>query len=204
MLYALLQKGNVIGLFNDPDVCQNMRLGLISNNFCDGSDLLIEIFYTNSILKVHCSELDVKSTFTTESENVSDNNTVVTTTESPVELTSEQRKEIIKMDERKRKEEYNLHVLKQRKERIENQKRVYNVDVELYEKFKKIKQENPTFEIPDMFEKKYEVFEVMDENNQMNIDTFLQLYEKDTINNSWSMLFSGDAKERELLEINDE
>ena len=52
-----------------------------------------------------------------------------------------------------------------------------------------------------MFEKKYMIMETLESENCLNCDTFYQMYDKETIDNSWSGLFTGNAKERELIEV---
>ena len=106
--------------------------------------------------------------------------------------------------DRRRKREYNLSLLKKKKEKIEEQKRIFNIDLELYVKFKKILTENPKFELPDMFEKKYEIMSELENLDKLNCDNFYAVYEDSPIPNKWSMLFSGPAKERELLEVSDD
>ena len=49
--------------------------------------------------------------------------------------------------------------------------------------------------------KKYQIMETLDNENCLNCDTFYQVYDEENISNSWSHLFSGNAKERELLEV---
>ena len=110
-------------------------------------------------------------------------------------------------EEKKKKLEYNLHVLKQRKDRLEESKNTYKVDIELYNKFKKIKSENDEFEIPEMFIEKYTVMSVLEEEGNLDWENFHTNYKKSQMNNSYSILFEGcDAQDRELLIIteNDE
>ena len=51
------------------------------------------------------------------------------------------------------------------------------------------------------FEDKYKVFEILDNEEKLNFINFSQVYEKDIKNTKWSKLFTGNGKERELLEI---
>ena len=98
---------------------------------------------------------------------------------------------------------YNLELLKKRKEKLEEEKRIYKIDLDLYNKFKKIRQEKPDFEIPPMFTKKYDTMLILEEENELNFKNFNSVYEQDVSNTKWSKLFSGPAKERELLEISE-
>jgi len=123
-----------------------------------------------------------------------DNNVVV-------EETEEQKERRIRREKRKNKIDYNLQILKNRKEKLEEGNRVFEIDKDLYLKFKKIKDENESFEIPPMFTKKYDVLKILEEENSLNFESFNQVYEKDVSNTKWSKLFSGNAKERHLLDI---
>ena len=71
----------------------------------------------------------------------------------------------------------------------------------LYNKFKNELKDNPNFQLPDMFEKKYEIMSELENLNKLNCDNFYAVYEDSPMPNKWSMLFSGPAKERELLEV---
>lgn len=106
-----------------------------------------------------------------------------------------------KNQEKKSKLDYNLNILKKKKEKLEEEKRMFEIDLNLYQKFKKIKESNENFIIPDMFEKKYNIFEIMENQNIINLETFNKLYKKDIVNTKWDKIFSGDGKERELLDI---
>ena len=120
---------------------------------------------------------------------------------SVVEETEEQKERRIRREKRKNKIDYNIQILKNRKEKLEEGRRVFEIDKDLYLKFKKIKDENESFEIPPMFTKKYDVLKILEEENSLNFESFDQVYEKDISNTKWSKLFSGNAKERPLLDI---
>ncbi len=189
MLYALLNKKKLFGLFTDLKLCNIAIQGFVSNKLIPKENLVIVAYHENSITKADIQD----SVFEDEqNESFTSNNT---TTE---ELDSTETR--TKKDERKKKIEYNLHILKQRKDRIEESKNTYNVDVELYQKFKKIKSENDEFEIPEMFIEKYTLMSVLEEEGNLNWEYFYNNYKKSQMNNSYSMLFEGcDAKDRELI-----
>ena len=96
--------------------------------------------------------------------------------------------------------EYNLQILNKKKEKLKEKKEKYDIDLNLYKKFKQLKLENNSFVIPDLFTEKYIIMEELSEKNCLNIDNFYKNY---TPNNSSSFnsLFSGDGKQRDLLEI---
>ena len=130
-----------------------------------------------------------------DNDNQDNDNNVV------VEETEEQKERRLRREKRKNKIDYNIQILKNRKEKLEEGKRIFEIDKNLYLKFKKIKDENESFEIPPMFTKKYDVLKILEEESSLNFESFDQVYEKDVSNTKWSKLFSGNAKERHLLDI---
>ena len=118
------------------------------------------------------------------------------------EKKKESNKQNQKIQEKRSKIDYNLNILKKKKEQLEEQKRVFEVDLDLYNKFNKIKNENDSFIIPDIFLQKYNIFKVLHKDNTINLEVFNKLYKKDNTNTKWdNKLFSGDGKDRELLNV---
>ena len=205
MLFALLNKSKILGLFNDYDSCTNMLAGISSHGFVNKSDMNIVAYENNSIKMVKPADIFCSDTEESSSENettISEHNTEPNNTnDNDVVETKEMKEKRLRNEKRANKREYNLNILKQRKEKLEEQKRTYQIDIDLYNKFKNIKSKNDSFEIPEMFEKKYMIMETLESENCLNCDTFYQMYDKETIDNSWSGLFTGNAKERELIEV---
>jgi hypothetical protein len=203
MLFAILYNEKVIGLFDDFTLCNNMVNGLVNNKFVESNNVNIVAYHTNSITYVRPpqpskddSEEESSEYNTTDSDNLINNHT-------QVKETKEEEEKRLRREARRRKQEYNLKILKQRKERLEERQRMFEVDLNLYNKFKKLKSENSVFDIPELFRDKYEIMTELDNLNNLDCDNFYILYEKKPLNNSWSTLFTGDAKDRELLEITD-
>lgn len=197
MLFALLHNQKVLGLFDNYDSCTNMLSGLVSNNFVENDKMNIVAFENNSIKLVKPVNYNIDS----DTEYESESETPVTTEEEPIFESKESKQKKLKEEEKKHKHEYNLNVLKKKKERINEQRRIFAVDIDLYQKFKDIKEKNVNFVIPEMFEKKYIIMEELEKQKCLNCDTFYQVYENDNMDNSWSNLFDGKAKDPELLEI---
>lgn len=179
MLHALLHKKNIIGLFSNYHKCKVMLEGLINNNFVDRKHIEIKSFYNNSILSDEYIE-DNKSNVV---EEFSDNNT--TETDKPA-------KKDITPDEMAKKMELqnNINELKKKKEKMEESKRVYEVDIELYNKFKKIKSSNETFNIPEMFIEKYELFEGLEKENKLCWENYYELYKPKILATGYDKLFN--------------
>ena len=169
MLYGLFNNNNLIGIFNNIDKLNYMIDGLKKNKYA--KNLTYKSFHPNTICEV---------------DNNNDNNHKNDNKEKVV-------KELDKEGlEEKSKIEYELNVLKKEKQRMEDSKKEYEVDLELYNRFKKIFEENPDFELPELFINKYKIFNELDINNNLSWETFYQNYKKENMTNSYSVLFDSD------------
>ncbi len=184
MLHALLHKKNLIGVFSDYQKCKVMLEGLIANNFVDRKNIEIKSFYDNTILSGEYREED--SDESNIVEEFTDNNTTETDNNSkPV------KKELSKEDvEKKINLQNSINELKKKKERMEENKRVYEVDIDLYNKFKKIKETNSNFNIPEMFIDKYELFEGLEKENKLCWENYYELYKPKNISTGYDKLFN--------------
>ena len=60
MLYALINKTELIGLFNDKNAVNNMYQGLINHKFVNKNDLIIKEFIPNSICSNNTKKIEIK------------------------------------------------------------------------------------------------------------------------------------------------
>jgi hypothetical protein len=192
MLHAILLKEKLIGLYSDYTQCENMIQGLVNNNFSQKSHLKIKSYYTNSIT---CDIYD---------------NQPIPIEDSDILLSNEKDDTVCpKLTKQKichkSKLEYNINLLKQKKEKIEEQKRVYKNDYDIYIKFKKFKTDSSVFIVPELFQKKYELFNKLESENNLSWETFNTHYVKENLNTSYSNLFETGSNivERKLLNISD-
>lgn len=191
MLYALLHKNKLIGLYNNYKCCSQMLTGLVTNNFADQTNLKIVNYYDNSI--TICTEKEVEI-FTSDSD--SDSNTL-----STENLDDSTKKKIKNAREKQSKVEYNVTLLKKQKEALEESKNIFQIDYELFKKFKKLTESNTKFEIPELFLEKYKLMLELESTNNLKWETFHQQYKKQTMNTSYDTLFDGRTKERAILVI---
>jgi hypothetical protein len=181
-LFALLKDKKIIGLFDKKENIENMLEGLVKNNFCKKSQLSIVCFIKNSIYKIEDYD--------------NEENDDILTEESEDTLTPEEKKKII---EEKSKLEYEMNLLKKKKEQIEESKKTFKVDLELYQKFKKILLDNNNFEIPELFQNKFNVFKLLDDENKLDWENFYANYEPDSINTGYNQMFSGQSAREDLF-----
>ena len=198
MLFALLHKNTIIGLFSNMKKCQQMSTGLVNNKFTQSKHLTIVSYYDNSITLYDMNEDDegddIIENFTTEETTVSEEKEVV--------LNSDTKDKIKKQQNKQSKIEYNINLLKQKKEQLEESKNVYKIDYELFKKFKKYQTEIPDFVIPELFQDKYNIMIELDNANNLSWESFRNKYKTSSIDTSYSKLFAGDkTRERSLLDI---
>ena len=179
MLYALLHKDKLIGLYNNHKNCKQMLTGLTNNKFAKQGDLKIVNYYDNSIT---IADIDEIEHFTTDNTTDSENETEIESI-STDDLDDETKNEIKKKREKKSKIDYNVNLLKKKKDLIEESKNTYKIDYELFKKFKKFKETNSNFDIPELFQAKYKLMTELELENNLN----------------WE--FDGRTNERQLLEI---
>lgn len=184
-LFALIKDKNVIGLFDNKKSAENMMNGLINNKLCKQSNLTISCYASNSIFKVE--DIDNIVEDDDIDNNIDDN--------IDINLSPEEKKKRI---EEKSKLEYEMNMLKKKKEEIAESKKTYKVDLDLYKKFKKIINDNPNFEIPELFHNKYSVFKMLDEEDKLNWENFYANYEKEEIDTGYNQMFAGQSAREEL------
>jgi hypothetical protein len=200
MLHAILHKGKLVGLFTDYQKCKIMLEGLISNSFVDRKHLEIKSYYENSITTGEYNEDSDNSLSSEVLEEFTDNNTTDTpkkNTQSKEQNEPPKSKDIkepkkLTEDELHKKAEIqnSIFELKKKKDKLEESKRVYEVDLDLYKKFKKIKETNETFQIPEMFTDKYELMEGLEKENKLCWENFSELYEPKKVTTNYDKLFN--------------
>ena len=195
MLYALLHKDKLIGLYNNYTSCNHMLVGLVNNKFAKHNVLKIVNYHDNSITiaeELFISENIVESDSETESD---------TETLSTEKLDDKTQQQIKNTRDKKSKIEYNMNLLKKKKETIEESKNIYKIDYELFTKFKKFKAENSNFEIPELFHSKYNLMIKLELDNNLNWETFYQQYKTQPFNTSYDTIFDSRSNERKLFVI---
>jgi len=81
--------------------------------------------------------------------------------------------------------QHDLNLLKQKKEKIEQSKNIYDNDIKLYNIFKQSKNDNPEFEIPEIFIKKFDLFEKLFKENRLSWENFVGEYKHENMYNDY-------------------
>jgi hypothetical protein len=99
---------------------------------------------------------------------------------------------------------YHINLLKQEKKKIQEKENEYNYDLELYEKFKKLKETNNNFKIPELFITKYNIFSKLEETDQISFDNFIFLYQPEVVSTDYDSMFSAPSHFKSANNNNEE
>jgi hypothetical protein len=84
---------------------------------------------------------------------------------------------------------HQINILKEEQKKNDEKLEQFNYDLELYNKFKNIKNKDNSFNIPFMFENKYDCFQKLDKLNKISLENFTKLYKPEKIETSFNDLF---------------
>lgn len=189
MLHALMCQGRLIGLYSDYEQCTQTLEGLVQNRFVVRNNINIKSYYENSMMT---GRYDVECGNNMNTKNVVVKNDISEdeTTMSESDLDTETRKKV--EDERKKRTDlqYELIKAKKEKERLEESQRTFEVDIDLYHRFKKVLVKNPSFEIPELFQDKYPLMERLEHDNMLNWENFHKHYQPKKIETGYTNMFN--------------
>jgi hypothetical protein len=78
--------------------------------------------------------------------------------------------------------QHKINLLKKQKENMEEVKNVYENDLKMFYLFKKTKESNEHFEIPDLFIKKYIIMDQLDSDNKLTLENFINRSKDNNLN----------------------
>lgn len=203
MGFILCQNNNIVGVFETFILAKNMALGIIENGW--GKDFKIIEFKKNSCVRVQTS--DVKGEFNknkTSDEKVNSNDT------SEYEDSSSEEEETLSesaLNEKKKEITDNRHkinILKKQKEKLEESKQKYKIDLDLYNRFKNTLEENINFEIPELFREKYKIFHRLEQEDRLSWENFIEIYKENDFHGNMKNIFEvNNSFENKFLETID-
>lgn len=191
MSIVLYQKSNVIGVFENYDMCCDFVKSV--ENLGWATQFKIVKFKINSCIKEYEKQISfLENNIEEENTNLFIDNKKEIKVEKSKEIKTET-KEIKKKKKKeakvKQKEQYNINLLKAQREKIIESKNKYDVDLKLYNEFKKKVNDDITFEVPDMFEEKFNIFKKLDDENNLSWDTFAAEFKEKDFNGRFSNIF---------------
>ncbi len=176
MSYLLYQDNNIVGVFDDLVKARDMANGIINNGWAKGFHIVQ--YKLNTCCKVRTINIDNKEEENKYHEIESDS-------ESLSEYSEKKKVDAEEASNLQKK----LNVLKQQKEKIEESKTKYEVDVKLYHEFKKKLETDNSFTIPELFIEKYKIFHQLDVEDNISWETFSLLYKEPDFYGKYSNIF---------------
>jgi len=101
-----------------------------------------------------------------------------------------QQQKIIELGQQKIDIMSQINKLKLDKKKMEEKKTKFDYDLELYKKFKKMKEKDFSFDVPVMFKNIYDLFEKLDNNNDLSFESFIENYVEEKILTQYDDMFS--------------
>lgn len=224
LVYILYLNNKVIGVFDSKSSLDTFVNGCEQNDFFYKKNIYVESFVRNSCLKYESSN----NVHVNTSVNTNVNKNVNTNQIDRVKETDEKNRIIsiletykIKNDIKKKKKELEkseeflkntqekidltskINELKLQKKKIEESHNEYNNDIQLYNKFKKDKESNINFIIPELFTLKYGIFEKLNNEKKINFENFREEYNKVKPKNNYDM-FSANPYEESFVNKKDD
>jgi hypothetical protein len=117
---------------------------------------------------------------------------------------------VLEMAKQKIDLQHKINMMKKQKEKIEESKNIYENDLKLFNMFRASKDSNPTFEIPELFTKKYEIMFELYLKNELSWENFVKKYQHENFygdyfaSNSYEDMFINSTKSSENSESSDD
>ena len=184
MSYLLYQDDNLVGVYDELQKAKDMAQGVMNNNWAN--NFKIVQYKLNTCLKVKTINID------NEIEMYDNDNEVENSS-----IESNDGEDIVDVQNQ-------INLLKIQKEKIEESKNKYEVDLGLYYKFKKNLEDDINFVIPELFKDKYKIFHQLDLKNNLSWETFSLVYKEQDFHGKYSNIFeiANDFETKFLTNIN--
>lgn len=201
MGFILCQNNNIVGVFETFLLAKNEALGIIEHGWADKFKIIE--FKKNSCVRVETTE--VKGKFNKHKTNDEKINQL-DSEDDTLESSSEEDESVSESELNKKKKEIaenrrNINILRIKKEKLEESKKKYNIDLDLYKRFKANLEENISFEIPELFREKYKIFHRLEQEDKLSWENFCEQYkEKDFHGNMLNIFEANNSFENKFLE----
>jgi len=216
-------RNNTIGVYNDIDIALDYIYSLLNTRMISVNDnIIIEKIKMNSYIVLEELTVDLKyiikkktdinyiqdldkTIYEDDYEEDSVINTSIEESDSEDSSIKRERNKKFIIEQNKLGQEkifitHELNLLKEKKKRLEEEENVYKNDLELFYKFKSLKNNDSKFEIPFMFTNKYLIFKELEENDSLTFDNFKSKYVPDQIITSYDNLFGTTKVENESFD----
>ncbi len=194
LLYLIEINNKVIGVYNNLTEAEYYIYGSFQNNFFKEANVLV--YRPNTCFRVETKKYLIDQSVQSSPSNYLNksstkpvcfdyhNDPVLDSDDSskkvkpnPVKKQINDNDEVfLEMAKQKIDLQHKINMLKVQKEKMEESKRVYDNDVKLFNLFSESKSKDPSFKIPELFEKKYEIMDKLKESNNLSWETFTKEY----------------------------
>lgn len=186
-IFVLYHNGLVIGAYDAFDLCNDMVNGLRDNGLED--NFFIEKFKKNSICRIGKRP---GGALKVQTKSESDNKLAKEPVKKGDSLRRPRDPELFK----------DLSIKNKQKKRIEQSKHAFETEHNMYNNFKKMKEENPDFNIPELFIDSYGIFSEMDNGEGITWDGYAQRKKYENFDNEkLTVLEIIDNMEREVDDV---
>ena len=169
MSYLLYQSDNLVGVFDDLQKAKDMAQSVINNGWA--KNFSVVKYKLNTCLKLTTLVVDEDNNIETEEDfNIN---------ELEEDNIKKQKLDI----------QTKLNLLKIQKDKIEESRTKYDIDLKLYNEFKNKLDEDINFEIPELFQEKYKIFHQLDSQDNLDWETFSLLYKEPDFHGNFTNVF---------------
>ena len=188
--FIVFLNNNAIGIYDNEEILNNFINGCYQNMFFSKDDIKIKKYSMNSISCLDCLK-EIQNNKEHDKEHDKEQNKTV-----PKEHNKQHDKNKKKLEE---SEEYKnlmqlkidtkhqINQLKKEKQKLEEEKQTYEYDIKMYEKLKIENSKIENFEIPDIFNLKFNIFKKLEDTNELNFDVFKVEWDKVKPSNNYSL-----------------
>jgi hypothetical protein len=171
----------------------NVFLSSLDNNRESSSDIVTtDINIVSPVCYENCTDYQTSEEYTFNKEKQKTNtpilNACVDDTVKPIQNIDNMKgdepvnifatPEYIKQTEERTKLQHEINLLKMKKAKLEQSKKVYDTDLNIYNTFKKC-----STVVPEIFKKKYDIFKKLEDKNELSWENFISEYSHENMYN---------------------
>lgn len=198
-VYLVEYNNQTIGVWNSLESAKTFIMGCHQNglmiSFANIKTYKINTFFCFETETVNISNIKLeKSKINDEKSKLNENQVKSTYKIDPKDPV------YIEMTKQKTELQHKINMLKQQKKKIENSKTTYINDYKLFELFTESKQRDPTFIIPEIFTRKFNLMTVLQNENKLSWENFVKEFQHENVYNEY---FGLNSYEEMFLESDD-
>ena len=206
--YILNVSNNIIGVFDNKRELNHIISECIKHNFFKKSDMNIMEFEINKLF----GSLDLDNNIEIENQKnpilnqkailqkITETNLIDVAKIIGCEY-KEENEELKEIYQKKIDTQHEINLLKNQMKKMEEYKTQYEADLRLYHVFKKEAIDDNNFIIPELFTKKYSIFQKLENSESLNFENFRKEIDNHKEENNYS-LFGSTTYDKKFEESN--